>query len=694
MKRTRVKAVGLGLALLAGNIQAQDERWADAPAPAALPAEVRGSEWTSAGGDAPAAIWLPARVPTPRQVPTNLVPTSGTTTSPQFAPAVVRATTPRAAVGPRVGVAPPVGGSLPLIPELPDAADPVQPYRPAPSDDIKDWRPVGATPRLNPEPHPEPVPVLATAPHPEPVPGPANVLHPEPVPGPANAPRPDSTPRPYPNPATGPIPPGPIVPGPVPPGPPRLGQDVAPFPRPVVPPPNNLPEPRTADAPKPKPQPIPGIVGPGELPAAPPAMMVPQGATVPGKKGTFGSPPITISRDYPPLTDAHDHGPGGHRDRGRGEPGSKATDRLQFQVEYLLWWVNGGDYPPLATTTVSPGAVPSLAAGNGFLGDPATQVLLAGPFGSEQRQGFRVRGGWWFDDCGKCGIDASYFFLGRTSDSVVFNSPGAPVITRPFVSPNINPQTGAIIGETGEIVAFPNFSTGTLAVETSSYLWGADVNLKHAWCKTSGFQAHGFIGYRFLNLTESLGITEFITALPGNPVDPPGTRVVVQDRFDVRNQFHGGQVGVAAERNWGALSLSGRASVALGVTHQELDISGGQIRTRPGMTPPMTFGGGGLLAAGPNLGSFTRDRFAVAPEGTLNLGVWVTRGMKVYAGYNVLYWSNVIRPGDQIDRVVDVTFVPNPPMGIAPSGQDRPMPTFRQSDLWVQGIQFGAEWRW
>ena len=47
-----------------------------------------------------------------------------------------------------------------------------------------------------------------------------------------------------------------------------------------------------------------------------------------------------------------------------------------------------------------------------------------------------------------------------------------------------------------------------------------------------------------------------------------------------------------------------------------------------------------------------------------------------------------------IDRVVDVSLVPNPPMGVPPSGQLRPQPTFKQSDLIVHGIQFGLEWRW
>ena len=112
------------------------------------------------------------------------------------------------------------------------------------------------------------------------------------------------------------------------------------------------------------------------------------------------------------------------------------------------------------------------------------------------------------------------------------------------------------------------------------------------------------------------------------------------------------------------------------------------------------FPNGGLLAAGPNLGRFSDDRFSVVPEVQLNLGYWLTPNLKAFVGYNALYWSNVVRPGDQIDRVVDVTFVPNPPTNPATgqvpafSGQNRPVVPFRQDHLWVNGIQFGAEWRW
>jgi len=168
--------------------------------------------------------------------------------------------------------------------------------------------------------------------------------------------------------------------------------------------------------------------------------------------------------------------------------------------------------------------------------------------------------------------------------------------------------------------------------------------------------------------------------------------VFVQDRFETRNRFHGGQVGGFWNRKLGQFDVDVRAGIALGTTAQTVEIDGLQRRTRPGQALE-TFRGG-LLATGPNLGRFTQNEFSVVPEITANLGYRITPNLRVSVGYNFLYWSNVVRPGDQIDRVVDVALVPNPPVGVAPTANPRPLPTFRQSDFWAHGVQFGVEFRW
>jgi hypothetical protein len=542
--------------------------------------------------------------------------------------------------------------------------------------------PFGALPEV-----PLPPDVSATQPQPE-----VRAVQPEiPQPLPAVSQQPDP-PRPT-NPLK-PVDPKPVDPvKPVEPKmvPPRVPAHLPPMGKGEQPAP--LPPPREADpGPQPLPQPQPGSQP--ELSPAPAELMYPAGALGANKHAVFGSPPIRLSRDYPPLHDlirrGHNHDGITLSDDGDGDGTGGPLNRFFLSGEYLLWWVPGYPTPVLATTNANTNL-------NGYFGEPGTTSLFGpGGFVGSTRSGFRVRGGAWLDDCSSCGIDGSFFFLGRRSDSAVIGPNGFPLITRPVFIPNTLPGTGAPLGENGEFVALPGVLRGSLSVQGDSQLWGADVNVRRSLCNTCNTRAEVFAGYRHLNLRESLTITENIAVIgPGGDrlalTDPVGTQVTVRDHFQTRNQFHGGQIGGLYQRRWGRWDATGRASVALGSTHQVLEIDGVQVRQQPGM-PPMTFRGG-LLAAGPNLGTFTRDRFSVAPELTLSVGYRVTDHLRVFAGYNFLLWTNVIRPGDQIDRVVDVSFVPNSPPA-PPSGMSRPHPLFAQRDLVVNGIQFGLDWRW
>ncbi len=394
--------------------------------------------------------------------------------------------------------------------------------------------------------------------------------------------------------------------------------------------------------------------------------------------------PIRLSRDYPSLGELLGGGP-----FGLAAAGQPAWGDGYIQAEYLLWWMSPLDIPILATSNRNPNAF-------GYLNEPGTFPIvgpgqLIGPF----RQGMRVRAGLWLDEGHGCALDGSFFFLGRRTAETAVSWLQFPLITRPVFSPNPRPGNG-IIGETGEAVAVPDILRGVLRVRANSILWGADANLRCCIKSTDAGQVTGFAGYRYLNLTEALEVTERIVVVgPGGGQvivpDPPGTVVGVRDRFATENRFHGGQIGLTWERHWGRWTLGGRSSVAFGVTQQELEIFGIQTRTRPGQ-PPVSYPGG-LLAAGPNLGTFRRDRFSVVPEVTFQVGYWLAPALQVYVGYNFMYWTSVWRPGDQIDRVVDLTFVPNAP-AVPPSGQFRPQPLFRESDLLVTGLQFGLEWRW
>ena len=97
-----------------------------------------------------------------------------------------------------------------------------------------------------------------------------------------------------------------------------------------------------------------------------------------------------------------------------------------------------------------------------------------------------------------------------------------------------------------------------------------------------------------------------------------------------------------------------------------------------------------------NIGSFSQDRFSVVPQVGIRVGYNITPNLRVYVGYDFLYWSSVLRPGDQIDRGLNELAIPNfgSQPGTPAGDPRRPMVPFRDSDFWAQGVNFGLEFRY
>src|ERR1019366_9924695 len=107
---------------------------------------------------------------------------------------------------------------------------------------------------------------------------------------------------------------------------------------------------------------------------------------------------------------------------------------------------------------------------------------------------------------------------------------------------------------------------------------------------------------------------------------------------------------------WNRLFVNATGIVALGDTHQTVDINGSTRITTPGGATTVL--PGDLLAQPSNIGHYARDQFSVVPELGLNLGYQLTRNLSVFAGYTIIYWTNVERPGDAINPRVNSTRVP------------------------------------
>lgn len=85
------------------------------------------------------------------------------------------------------------------------------------------------------------------------------------------------------------------------------------------------------------------------------------------------------------------------------------------------------------------------------------------------------------------------------------------------------------------------------------------------------------------------------------------------------------------------------------------------------------------------MGRYTRDELAFVPELTLNLRWDLACNMQFIVGYNLLYWTSVARPGDQIDFALS-QFPPEPP-----TGAGRPRFNFDTDGVLLHGLQLGLE---
>lgn len=362
--------------------------------------------------------------------------------------------------------------------------------------------------------------------------------------------------------------------------------------------------------------------------------------------------------------------------------------------EFLGWWQDGMQLPPLVTTNLSP--TPTA----GVLGDPGTRILAGGEdYHDEALDGVRLRFGLWLDSCHTWGVGAEYFSLSSSNDLFSASSQGNPVLTRPFY----DVTAGA---ENAQLLAYPDIIVGGVTVHTDSDLVGGGFRfrkLRQAEEGCSNWFLCGCpehfcsrteltLGYRFLQLTEGVRISEDLTveasSLPGVP--PQGS-FALYDSFRTKNQFNGVDVGYITRRTRGFWSLETGIRLAVGNTKQTVNIDGQSTINETGGSTVVE--AGGLLALASNIGSYSQNQFAVVPELDLKIGYQMTKQCKLTLGYTAIYWSNVVRPGDQIDLDVHPLQIP-PAQSPAFVSSGHPTFAFDTTDYWVQGLSFGGEYRW
>jgi hypothetical protein len=138
-------------------------------------------------------------------------------------------------------------------------------------------------------------------------------------------------------------------------------------------------------------------------------------------------------------------------------------------------------------------------------------------------------------------------------------------------------------------------------IALSNQLQGAEANGLANLASGDGFRVDLLGGFRYLYLNERLRIVQTSTLDESGSSEFAGGSFTAHDvmgsfdEFETRNNFYGGQLGAKAEVNRGRFTIAAIAKVALGDTHETVNISGNTTVTSTSSFTPL-FGGGTVLA--------------------------------------------------------------------------------------------------
>ncbi len=422
------------------------------------------------------------------------------------------------------------------------------------------------------------------------------------------------------------------------------------------------------------PQPFPGLAAPPPLPSdqttgAPPpppftAPVRPPAVAPPGPD----RPPNGFSDPVPPdAENGFECNP---------QPPCVPCRPFFFGVDYLRWWVRKQSVPTLVTTGALTDAVP------GALGLPHTRTVLDDISNGGGHDGGRVMAAWDLDQQGILGVDASLFLLDRTTPSAIASGnggAGSAVLARPFVNVNTHQQDA-------DPINIPGVMAGSFSASTPLRLMGADANVRYLVSPggLAGARLTLLAGVRWVDLDEKLIDSENLADVPG--LGAPGNHFRLGENFTAYNRFYGAQVGAATDYCIGPVVLQLVGKVAFGRNQEVLKISGFTTVTESdgvSTTNPLA-----ALYVGPgNVGRFSDGKYCFVPEGEFKLAYQFNEYIRLNLGYDLLYLSRVLRPGEQINTLVNVQPVGGPPV---PPLEPTLLP-FKQTSLWAQGFNVGLE---
>ncbi len=164
----------------------------------------------------------------------------------------------------------------------------------------------------------------------------------------------------------------------------------------------------------------------------------------------------------------------------------------------------------------------------------------------------------------------------------------------------------------------------------------------------------------------------------------------LQDHSDADNQLLSGLLGLKSAYRWSQLSLDLQPRLAVSSIRQTVSPVGSFLPDAglalgdyapwndPGAPPSQSA----------YLGVRSQNRLSVVPEMQIEISYYLSHSLRTFVGYDFLFWSDGVRPGDPLDRAGSA---------LQPGSQAGPTltaPLFNDRGFWAQGLTFGLEVRY
>lgn len=351
------------------------------------------------------------------------------------------------------------------------------------------------------------------------------------------------------------------------------------------------------------------------------------------------------------------------------------SERFWVTGEYLFGWIQGPKLPPLVTTS-PPGTARSAA---GVLGSPTTTVLYEGTVNDEVRAGFRFGTGYWFGPQRLIGLEAGFMMLESQSNFFGAASDGSTILARPYLDAITNAQSSVLIG-------FPGAASGSIQIRSSSgNFYEGHIDIVENAIDEGWFRLNPMIGYRFFRYDEGLRIGQSV--LPTDPSIIPGTQISTGDDFTTLNEFHGVDLGVRTQFQWQKLSVGLLGKLAVGKMRNQVNISGGQLVSVPGVAPVAQVGG--VYALRSNIGIYNGSEWSLLPEMGCNVGWELSTRVRLTLGYSVMFLQDIARASNQIDPTINPNLLPPAAASASPG---RPLFLGELQDIWLQNLSLGMQY--